>query len=108
MAGFVMGWGPCLTHSAPLLLPYIGATKGHWEDGLKIGLAFSGGRLLALGFLGGIATGSFSYINKFFPPHRLGWLYGIVALFMIAMGVLIVIRKGLRIQTGKSILNMDV
>jgi sulfite exporter TauE/SafE len=108
VAGFVMGWGPCLAHSAPLLLPYIGATKGHWKDGLKIGLAFSGGRLLALGFLGGIATIAFSYINKFFPPHRSGWLYGIVALFMIAMGVLIVIRKGLRIQTGKSICDKGI
>lgn len=105
MAGFVMGWGPCLTHSAPLLLPYIGATKGHWKDGLKIGLAFSGGRLLALGFLGGIATVAFSHINQFFPPHRSGWLYGVVALFMIAMGILIVTGKGLGIGAGKGILD---
>jgi sulfite exporter TauE/SafE len=108
MAGFVMGWGPCLTHSAPLLLPYIGATKRHWKDGLKIGLAFSGGRLLSLAFLGGIATVAFSHINQFFPPHRSGWLYGIVALFMIAMGVLIAIGKGLGIQAGKSILDKGI
>ena len=88
MAGFVMGWGPCLTHSAPLLLPYIGATKGHWKDDLKLGLAFSGGRLVALACLGGITTVAFSHINQFFPPHRSGWLYGIVALFMIALDVL--------------------
>lgn len=105
MAGFVMGWGPCLTHSAPLLLPYIGATKGHWKDGLKVGLAFSGGRLLALAFLGGIATVAFSHINQFFPPHRSGWLYGVVALFMIAMGILIVTGKGLGIRAGKGILD---
>lgn len=105
MAGFFMGWGPCLTHSAPLLLPYIGATKGHWKDGLKVGVAFSVGRLLALGFLGGIATVAFSHINRFFPPHRSGWLYGIVALSMIAMGVLIVMGKGLGIRTGKSMLD---
>ena len=104
-AGFFMGWGPCLTHSAPLLLPYIGATKGHWKDGLKVSLAFSVGRLLALGFLGGIATVAFSHINQFFPPHRSGWLYGIVALSMIAMGVLIVIGKGLGIRAGKSMLD---
>ena len=105
MAGFFMGWGPCLTHSAPLLLPYIGATKGHWKDGLKVGLAFSGGRLLALAFLGGIATVAFSHINQFFPPPRSGWLYGIVALFMIAMGILIVTGKGLGIGAGKGILD---
>jgi threonine/homoserine/homoserine lactone efflux protein len=100
-----MGWGPCLTHSAPLLLPYIGATKRHWKDGLKLGAVFSGGRLVALGFLGGAATVAFSHINQFFPPHRSGWLYGIVALFMISMGILIVAGKGLGIRTGTSILN---
>jgi sulfite exporter TauE/SafE len=105
MAGFFMGWGPCLTHSAPLLLPYIGATKGHWKDGLKVGVAFSGGRLLALACLGGLATVAFSRINQFFPPHRSGWLYGIVALFMIVMGVLIVIGKGLGMRAGKSMLD---
>jgi len=105
VAGFVMGWGPCLTHSAPLLLPYIGGTKGHWKDGLKIGLAFSGGRVFALAFLGGIATVAFSYINQFFPPHRSGWLYGIVALFMIALGIIIVAGKGLGIRAGKNLLD---
>jgi sulfite exporter TauE/SafE len=89
-------------------LPYIGATKRHWKDGLKIGLAFSGGRLLSLAFLGGIATVAFSHINQFFPPHRSGWLYGIVALFMIAMGVLIVIGKGLGISFGKSMLDKGI
>jgi sulfite exporter TauE/SafE len=108
VAGFVMGWGPCLTHSAPLLLPYIGATKGHWKDGLKIGLAFSGGRVLALAFLGGIATVAFSFINQFFPPHRSGWLYGIVALFMIALGIVIVAGKGLGIRAGKNLLDRGV
>jgi hypothetical protein len=105
IAGFVMGWGPCLTHSAPLLLPYIGATKRHWRDGLKVGVAFSGGRLVALALLGGIATVAFSQINQFFPPHRSGWLYGIAALFMITMGILIVTGKGIGIRTGTRILD---
>jgi len=34
IAGFAMGWGPCLAYAAPLLLPYIGATKRNWQDGL--------------------------------------------------------------------------
>jgi sulfite exporter TauE/SafE len=70
IAGFVMGWGPCLTYTAPLLLPYIGATKGNWQDGLKVGLVFSTGRLLALAILGGLATVAFGFINQFFPPQR--------------------------------------
>jgi sulfite exporter TauE/SafE len=99
-----MGWGPCLSYSAPLLLPYIGATKRNWRDGLKVGLVFSIGRLLALGLLGGIATVAFRHINHFFPPHRSGWLYGIVALCMIAVGILIVLGKRLGKRSENRIL----
>lgn len=99
-----MGWGPCLTYTAPLLLPYIGATKRSWQDGLKIGLAFSTGRLLALAILGGLATVAFSFINQFFPPQKSAWLYSIAAIFMIAMGILIIFGRGFRINIGSKIL----
>jgi len=105
VAGFVMGWGPCLTYTAPLLLPYIGATKRTWQDGLKIGVVFSIGRLLALAILGGLATVAFSRINQFFPPQKSGWLYGIVSLFMIVMGVCIILGKGFKIPIGNKMLN---
>lgn len=104
VAGFTMGWGPCLTYTAPLLLPYIGATKRNWRGGLKIGLAFSTGRIVALALLGGLATVAFSFINQFFPPPKSGWLYLIAAFFMIAMGVLIIVGKGFRIHAGSKIL----
>jgi sulfite exporter TauE/SafE len=104
-AGFTMGWGPCLTYTAPLLLPYIGATKRNWQEGFKIGVLFSTGRLIALALLGGIATVAFSFINQFFPPHKSGWLYLIAALFMIALGVLIIMGKGLNIHLGDKILH---
>lgn len=100
-----MGWGPCLTYTAPLLLPYIGSTKRDWRDGLKVALVFSGGRLLALVILGGLATVAFSRINQFFPPQRSGWLYGIVALFMIALGIFIILGKGFGVHTGSRILD---
>ncbi|MCK4422149.1 sulfite exporter TauE/SafE family protein [candidate division WOR-3 bacterium] len=105
MAGFTMGWGPCLAYTAPLLLPYIGATKRNWQDGLKVGLVFSMGRLLALAILGGLATVIFSFINRFFPPQKSGWLYLIVAFFMIIMGILIILDKGFKVHIGKSILD---
>ena len=105
VAGFVMGWGPCLTYTAPSLLPYIGATKRTWQDGLKVGLVFSIGRLLALAILGGLATVAFSRINQFFPPQKSSWLYGIVSLFMILMGILIILGKGFRIPIGNKILD---
>jgi len=105
IAGFTMGWGPCLAYTAPLLLPYIGATRRNWQDGLKVALVFSIGRLLALAILGGLATVAFSSINRFFPPQKSGWLYLMVAFFMITMGVLIILGKGFKMHIGKTILD---
>ena len=105
IAGFVMGWGPCLTYTAPLLLPYIGATKRTWQGGLQTGIVFSIGRLLALAILGGLVTVAFSRINQFFPPQRSGWIYGIVSLFMIVMGICIILGKGFKIPIGNKMLN---
>jgi len=105
IAGFTMGWGPCLTYTAPLLLPYIGATKVNWRGGLRVGLVFSIGRLLALAILGGLATIAFSLINQFFPPQKSGWLYLVSAGFMITTGSLIILGKGFKIGVGKSILD---
>lgn len=105
MAGFTMGWGPCLAHVAPFLLPYIAATKGNWKEALSVGLIFSIGRLLALSILGGLATMAFSSINRFFPPQKSGWLYLIVAFFMIITGIFIILGKGLKMPVGKRILD---
>jgi sulfite exporter TauE/SafE len=108
IAGFTMGWGPCLYFTAPLLLPYIGGTKTNWQGGLRVGLVFSIGRLLALAALGGLATVAFSFINQFFPPQRSGWLYLISASFMVTIGVLIILGKGFKISIGKSILDKGI
>ena len=105
IAGFAMGWGPCLTYTAPLLLPYIGATKKNWRDGLRVALVFSIGRLLALAILGGLATVAFSFINQFFPPQKSGWLYLVSALFMVTIGTLIILGKAFKIHIGKSVLD---
>jgi len=107
-AGFIMGWGPCLTYTAPLLLPYIGATKRNWQDGLKVSFMFSIGRLAALAILGGLATIAFRLINQYFPPHRSGWLYLIIALFMIGTGILIISGKKVSIHIGKELLNKSI
>jgi len=104
-AGFTMGWGPCLSFTAPLLLPYIGATKENWLGGFKVAFIFSIGRLLALAILGGLATVAFNFINQFFPPQKSGWLYLILALFMITIGILIILGKGYKRHSGKRILD---
>jgi len=95
-AGIGMGWGPCLALSGPILLPYIAATKGGWREGLRTSAAFSLGRLLALAILGGLASVAFASVNRFFPPHRSGYLYLVMAVFIVLMGALIVLGKGFK------------
>lgn len=101
VGGFTMGWGPCLPYIAPLLVPYVGGTKTSWRAGLKAGVMFSLGRLLALAILGGAATVAFRWINRLFPPHRSGYLHLVTACLMIALGILIVLGKGFSVSFGK-------
>lgn len=96
-AGIGMGWGPCLALCGPILLPYIAATKGGWRGGLRASSMFSLGRLLALTILGGLASVAFASVNRFFPPHRSGYLYLATALFITLMGVLIVLGRGFKV-----------
>ena len=93
-AGFGMGWGTCLALCGPILLPYIAATKGGWREGLRVSAMFSLGRLFGLVILGGLASVAFASINRFFPPHRSGYLYLAMAIFIMLVGVLIVLGKG--------------
>jgi len=93
-AGFGMGWGPCLAFCGPILLPYIAATKRGWREGLRMSAMFSLGRLLGLAILGGLASVAFASINCFFPPHRSGYLYLAMAIFILLVGVLIVLGQG--------------
>jgi sulfite exporter TauE/SafE len=102
-AGIGMGWGPCLALSGPILLPYIAATKGGWREGLRTSVVFSLGRLLALTILGGLATVAFASINRFFPPHRSGYLYLVMAVFIVLMGALIILGKGFRAPFYRSL-----
>ena len=97
VAGIGMGWGPCLALSGPVLLPYIAATEESWRGGLRTSAAFSLGRLLALAILGGLATVAFASINRFFPPHRSGYLHLAVAVFIILMGALIALGRGFKV-----------
>jgi len=95
-AGIGMGFGPCLALWGPFLLPYIAVTKRKWSEGLKISLIFSFGRLLALAILGGLASVAFTKLNWFFPPHRSGYLYIIIAILIIFVGIFLALGKGFR------------
>ena len=91
--GFLIGWGPCLAHCGFLLLPYIAGTTTTWKAGMKVGLVFSGGRILALAILGALATFAFDFITRFFPPNKSYFLPLTIAIFVIILGVLIFFGK---------------
>jgi sulfite exporter TauE/SafE len=101
-AGFGMGWGPCLASCGPILLPYIAVTKGGWRVGLSMSAMFSLGRLLGLAILGGLASVAFASINRFFPPHRSGYLYLAMAILTVLLGVLIVLGKGFELPLHRT------
>ncbi len=96
-AGIAMGSWPCLAFWGPILLPYIAATKRSWRGGLRVSLMFSFGRLLAIAILGALASVAFASVNRFFPPHRSGYLYLAIAVLVMLMGVLIILDKGFRV-----------
>lgn len=95
ITGFVMGWGPCLPHSAAVLLPYIGATKTGWREGIKSALLFSLGKLSAFLILGLLATVAFGFLNRFFSPPWTSYLYLLVGVCMVLLGVAILASKGI-------------
>jgi sulfite exporter TauE/SafE len=101
-AGIGMGWGPCLAFCGPVLLPYIAATRGGWREGLRMSAMFSLGRLLGLAILGGLASVAFASINRFFPPHRSGYLYLAMAIFIVFVGVLVVLGKGFELPLHRT------
>jgi len=101
--GIGMGWGLCLALSGPILVPYVAATKGRWRVGFRASAAFSLVRLLALAILGGLSSVAFASVNTFFPPYRSGYVYLIMAMFVVLMGVLIVSGKGFRIPLYRNL-----
>lgn len=97
IAGISMGSGPCLVLWGPFLLPFIAAVKKSWYGGLKTSLTFSLGRLSALALLGWLAVTAFASINRLFPPHRSGYLYLSLAIFIIFIGIFVTFGKGFKV-----------
>lgn len=95
--GLLMGIGPCLGHCAPFLLSYVLGTKKGWKDGLKTGAYFIAGQIFALFLLGIIATLAFRFINKFTYGLGVNYLYLILGIFILLMGIFVILKKELPI-----------
>ena len=95
--GFVIGSGPCMLVCAPILLPYIAGTKRTWQEGLKAALIFGLTRLAVYTLMGGVVGYIGYYLFRLFYNRFWGiYLWIIAGIFIIILGFLIMIGKGIR------------
>lgn len=93
--GFVIGAGPCMLVCAPILLPYIAGTRRTWQEGFKATLIFGFTRLAVYTVLGGVVGYVGAFLFQLFYSHLWGKaLWGVAGLFIMVVGLLIVIGKG--------------
>ncbi len=80
---------------APILLPYIAGTKRTWQEGLKATLIFGLTRLAVYTLMGGVVGYIGYYLFQLFYNRLWGmYLWIIGGLFIIALGILIMLGKG--------------
>lgn len=94
---------------APVLLPYIAGTKMTWQEGLKAALVFGLTRLVVYTLLGG-AVGYVGYF-LFQLFHNQLWgkvLWGFAGVFIMVLGLLIVVGKGMENPFCRSTKNMVI
>ena len=92
--GIAMGWGPCLSFCAPVLLPYIAATQKGWLEGLKATLAFSISRIVPYAILGSISAALGQYLVRNFYESKAVLIIQILAAgFILLAGLVILIGK---------------
>jgi len=82
---------------APILLPYIAGTKRTWQEGLKATLIFGLTRLVIYTLLGGVVGYIGYYLFQLFYNQLWGmYLWIFAGIFIIALGTLIVLGKGVK------------
>jgi sulfite exporter TauE/SafE len=92
--GLALGWGACLPFCAPVLLPYIAATRKGWRQGLKISLAFSFSRVVSYIILGLASAGLGHYVVERFYETKAGLLVQVTAgIFITLLGIIILVGR---------------
>lgn len=93
LVGLTLGWGPCLVSCAPLLLPYIAATKRGWKEGLNSTLIFASARLFAYLLLGLLVGISSDLTSRLLSAQSAIYIQRSGGGFLILLGMLIVVGK---------------
>jgi sulfite exporter TauE/SafE len=92
--GVVVGSGPCLLTCAPILLPYLAATRRDWREGLRLTLLFGLARLVVYALLGSLVGYAGAYLFQLFY----GEIWGKAIWALAGTGVALI---GLLIAAGK-------
>lgn len=93
LLGLSLGAGPCLIVCAPILLPYIAATKKDWIEGLKSTVVFSLFRTLAYIVLGFISAVSYSFIERFISHESKYYISLFAGAFVAIIGIILIVTK---------------
>jgi sulfite exporter TauE/SafE len=93
LVGLALGWGPCLVSCAPLLLPYIAATKGGWKEGLNSALIFTSARLTAYVLLGLLVGISSELTGQLVSDKSAVYIQRFGGVFLCMLGLVIIMDK---------------
>lgn len=94
LTGLALGWGPCLSFCAPILVPYIAGTQKNWLAGLKISLTFSLARIIPYVVLSLISAKLGQYlVRRFYQTQAGSIIYSAAAVFVLLLGVIVVLGK---------------
>lgn len=89
--GITVSIGPCLAFCAPVILPYIAATRKGWRDGLRAILTFSFSRLFIYCLLGLLAGLGGRLLTEWL--HQYNYLaFGGGGIFISLLGLLIIFK----------------
>jgi len=94
LTGLILSWGPCLSHCALIIFPYILSTEKSLKNGVISGISFSFGRTIAYILIGIIAGLSGKLFTSIYMAGDLKYyleLSGGIFLFLI--GIIIISGK---------------
>jgi len=84
LSGLILGSSLCLLSCPFILFPLITQQSKTWKEGVKIGLIFGSGRIIAYGFLGGLASFS-HFLLQDFLDSKMALVFG--GSILIGIGV---------------------
>ena len=98
--GVCLGWGPCLSFCAPVIIPYIAASQSGWLKGLRAVIVFSLSRVAPYMILALIASSLGQLLIRRYYESKAGMVVYLVAgIFISILGLFFLFgqRPGVKI-----------